>query len=221
MLVMTLRSLSTPLTVILFATLTGSIGCKLTIGGDAGDDIGDGDGDTDSTADSTTDATDTTTDSTDSTGDGDGDPTNPPPDTCTPAEEGFAWCTHSDTDGPEGSAFYVCKSGVWVESAATMNDACVTDGYDFAYGCVDDGTMVVFECGEGSGTACGDADPAYCVDGDQIGYCQWGKDTWDSCLSFCQDVGIDGVTYEYGECDDSVADVACFCCDSGDPGCPI
>jgi hypothetical protein len=29
-------------------------------------------------------------------------------------------------------------------------------------------------------------------------------------------------TYEYGECDASVVDdVACFCCDSGDDGCPV
>ena len=77
-----------------------------------------------------------------------------------------------------------------------------------------------FECGEGSGEACSNNDPAYCVDDDQLGYCQYNKDTWESCQLFCETVGIDGQTYEYGECDASIPDdIACFCCDSGDEGC--
>ena len=59
-------------------------------------------------------------------------------------------------------------------------------------------------------------------DDDQIAFCLHGKETADSCLAFCQEEGIDMQTYEYGECDDSIPDdVACFCCDSGDMGCPI
>jgi hypothetical protein len=80
----------------------------------------------------------------------------------------------------------------------------------------------VFDCGAGSGEPCNDADPAVCLNDDEIGYCLYSKQTADSCLAFCQEEGIEGQTYEYGECDDSIPDdVACFCCDSGDMGCPI
>lgn len=180
--------------------------------GDTGDGDGDGDGDTGDGDGDTTETGD---------GDGDGD-TELPPETCTAEEEGFYWCTHSEANGPEGSTFYICQGGVWVENNGFMDESCVFDGYDFAYGCVDDGSSVVFECGDGSGEACDENSPAACVDDDQISYCLYGKETWDSCLAFCMEEGIEGTTYEYGECDDSVPeDVACFCCDSGDPGCPI
>lgn len=189
------------------------------------DEIGTSDGNTTVNNESTDDAETTAGDSgTDSTGDGDGDGDTGtlPPDSCSPDEEGFYWCTHSDAMGPEGSELYVCTGGTWVENAAVMDESCMFDGYDFAYGCVDDGSTVIFECGVGSGDACSPDSPVSCVDDDQIAYCLNGKETWDSCLLFCQEVGIDGVTFEYGECDDSVADdVACFCCDSGDEGCPI
>lgn len=197
---------------------------------DVSDDEIDGDGDGDPTTSSTdntdnTDNTETTTDSgTDSTGDGDGDSDTGtlPPESCTPDEEGFYWCTHSDAMGPAGSQLFVCSGGAWVEDAAVMDESCVFDGYDFAYGCVDDGDAVIFECGVGSGDACTEDSPVTCIDDDQIAYCLNDKETWDSCMTFCQEVGIDGVTYEYGECDDAdPADVACFCCDSGDQGCPI
>ena len=208
------------------------------------DDIGDGTTtDTDpSTTDPATDTDTTDTDpatDTDTTGDGDGDTTGDgdgdttgdgdgdtceepvlPPESCTPEEEGFYWCTNSVS--PECSSFFICEGGVWTENAGFMDESCQFDGFDFAYGCVDDGENVIFECGDGAGTACGNDDPAFCVDQDVIGYCQFGKETHDSCQLFCEEVGIEGVTYEYGECDDSVeGDVACFCCDSGDEGCPV
>ncbi len=208
-----MRSLSTPLTLIFVGTLFGSFGCGIGFGdGDGNDDVGDGDGDGD--GDSTgSDSTGTDSTGTD-TGDGDGD-TSPPPESCTPQEEGFYWCTHAEADGPEGSALYVCTAGVWVEDVEAMYTACAADNYDFAYGCIDNGTEVVFECGLGTGEACTDTDPVTCVDGDIISYCQWGKETEDSCLTFCQEVGVDGVTYLYGVCDDSMpADVACSCCDT-------
>jgi hypothetical protein len=157
-------------------------------------------------------------------GDGDGDCAGAqlPPETCSPDEEGFYWCTNDMAMGPECSQFFICMGGVWTESAAFMDESCVFDGYDFAYGCFDDGTNVVFECGDGSGEPCADSDPAFCVDMDQIGYCKYGKTTYDSCLTFCQTEGIEGQTYEYGECDMSIPDdIACFCCDQGDPGCPL
>ena len=207
--------------------------CDTDVGDGDTDPVGDGDGDN-TTGDGDGDNTTGDGDG-DPTGDGDGDPTDTtdpsdndcetgelPPESCTPEEEGFYWCTNTEAMGPGCSAFYICQEGVWVEDAAFMDDSCSFDGYDFAYGCVDDGQDVIFECGDGSGTACDNSDPAYCVDGDAIGYCLWGKETRDSCQLFCEEEGIEGQTYEYGECDNSIPDdVACFCCDSGDEGCPI
>jgi hypothetical protein len=176
--------------------------------GDNGDgDTGDGDGDGDA-----------------GDGDGDGDcaPGELPPETCTAEEEGLYWCTNTEAMGPECSQFFICTDGVWTENAAFMDENCTFSGEDFAYGCVDDGVGVVFECGSGSGEPCDNSDPLYCVDDDLIGSCVWSKSTADSCLTLCQNEGVDGQTFEYGECDDSIPDdVACFCCDSGEPGCPI
>lgn len=137
--------------------------------------------------------------------------------TCTPEHQGSYWCTNTDTMGPCGSKLYVCDSSMWTDASANMHAKCITDGYDFAYGCVGDGLAVVFECGRGPGTDCLDSDPAYCVSDEQLGSCRWGKETWDSCQLFCE-----GQNYEHGECDDSIPDdVVCSCCNSGDPGCPI
>lgn len=195
--------------------------CDDDIGDDEIDDDNNGDGDGDGDGDPSD--TDTDTETGDGDGDGDGDTGTFPPENCEPAEEGFYWCTHTEAMGPEGSQLFICSGGAWVEEASTvMDESCMFDGYDFAYGCVDDGMSAVFVCGVGSGETCSEDAPVYCVDEDQIAYCLDGKETWDSCLAFCQEVGIDGVTYEYGECDESdPSDVACFCCDSGDRGCPI
>jgi len=198
----------------------GTSGTTITGDGD-GDATGDGDGD--QTGDGDGDPATGDGDG-DPTGDGDGDcvPGDPPPESCTPDEEGFYLCTNTEEMGPECSQFYICMNGEWVEDPAFMDESCMFDGFDFAYGCVDDGENVFFECGDGSGSGCSADDPAYCVNDDEIAYCQYGKETWDSCQLFCEEVGIEGQTYEYGECDDSVPDdIACFCCDSGDPGCPI
>ncbi len=169
----------------------------------------------------TTSETDTSSETDSTTGDDTTDTGVLPPESCTPEEEGFYWCTHTEEMGPQGSQFFICEGGSWVENGAFMDETCMFDGYDFAYGCVDDGVDVIFECGDGSGSDCAE-DPAYCIDGDQIAYCYWGKETWESCQNFCENIGIDGVTYEYGECDESdPEDVSCYCCDADDPECPI
>jgi cyclophilin family peptidyl-prolyl cis-trans isomerase len=166
----------------------------------------------------------------DPTGDGDGDPGDGdgdctpgelPPETCTVEEEGYFWCTNSDATDPSCSQFFICQGGIWTENAGLMDENCMLDNYDFAYGCYDDGMTVVFECGDGSGAPCTDGDPAFCIDDDQLGTCVWGKETADSCLAFCMEEGIEGTTYEYGECDDiTIPDmVACVCCDLDEPGC--
>jgi hypothetical protein len=194
--------------------------CREPIGGD-----GDGDGDGDpTTGDGDGDPTtgDGDGDPTTGDGDGDGDPGTLPPENCSAEEEGSFWCTHDEDMGPEGSRFFICEDGSWVENTTFLDTECQFINYDFAYGCVDDGSQVVPICGDGSGDACNADDPAFCVDNDQIAYCDLGKETWDSCQAYCADVGVDGITFEYGECDDSVpGDVACFCCDPGDEGCPV
>jgi hypothetical protein len=199
--------------------------CDDDIGGTNTSTSGPGDGDGDPTGDGDPDTGDGDGDPAgDGDGDGDGDcaPGELPPESCTGDEEGFYWCTNSEAMGPGCSEFYICENGAWTENPGFMDESCGFDGFDFAYGCVDDGSSVIFECGDGSGAACNDADPAYCVNEDEIGYCLWNKETWDSCQLFCEEVGIGGQTYEYGECDASVPDdIACFCCDSGDEGCPL
>ncbi len=195
--------------------------CDSDIGGETegdptGDPTGDGDGDP-TTGDGDGDPT-----TGDGDGDGDGDPGTLPPENCTPDEEGAFWCTHDEAMGAEGSRFFICQGGLWTEDTTFLDEECKFIGFDFAYGCVDDGEAVVPICGDGSGEACNADDPAFCVDNDQIAYCELGKETWDSCLAYCQEVGVGGQTFEYGECDSSIPDdVACFCCDSGDDGCPI
>jgi hypothetical protein len=200
--------------------------CDSDIGDDSGTttnttNTGDGDGDT---GDGDGDTGDGDGDPGDGDGDGDGDCADVelPPETCLPEEENFSWCTNSDDLHPECGQFFVCQGGFWTENPSAGDESCMFDGYDFSYGCVDNGMEVVFDCGDGSGAACNEADPAFCLDDDQIAFCLHGKETADSCLAFCQEEGIEGQTYEYGECDDSIPDdIACFCCDSGDEGCPI
>jgi hypothetical protein len=191
--------------------------------GDGDGDTGPGDGDGDTgPGDGDGDAGDGDGDAGDGDGDGDGDclPGELPPETCTVEEEGFFWCTHTDMMGPECSQYFVCENGVWTENNAAMDEICIGDGYDFAYGCVDDGEQVFFECGDGSGAPCNNDDLPFCVDSDLYGYCQFGKETHDSCLIFCQEEGVEGQQFEWGECDASDPnDVQCYCCDFATPGC--
>jgi len=205
-------------------TNDANLNCCSTTGGSGTEGSGDGDGDAeagDGDGDGDAEAGDGDGEG-DGDGDGDGDPGTLPPEDCSADEEGAFWCTHDEPMGPEGSRFFTCQGGKWVEDTTFLDDECKFIGWDFAYGCIDDGVSVVPICGDGSGAACNNSDPAFCVDDDQIAYCDLSKETWDSCQVFCQDVGIDGITYEYGECDSSIPDdVACFCCDSGDEGCPI
>ena len=85
----------------------------------------------------------------DPTGDGDGDPGGgecpagePPPESCSVDEEGFFWCTHTEDQGPCESQLYICQGGAWVLDEVTAQDSCEFDGYDFTYGCVDDGSEI-------------------------------------------------------------------------------
>lgn len=171
-------------------------------------------GTTDSTTGSTTDGTTgSTTGGMECTG------PRPPPDTC---DGGQFWCTQSEVCGPEGSELFRCEGGTWVADPNLAHDSCVLDGYDFAYGCVDDGKSVVFICGEGPGTDCEDADPATCFDDKLLSACTLGKLTHYDCFQQCTEVGDDMMTvYDHGFCGDDMGVSVCLCCDMGDPGCPI
>jgi hypothetical protein len=189
--------------------------------GDSNTSVGDGDGDT-ATGDGDGDTGDGDGEPGDGDGDGDGDCTGVefPPETCLPEEEGSVWCTNTDMAQPQCGQFFVCENGMWVEDTVAGDESCMFDNYDFSYGCYDNGMEVVFPCGDGSGAPCTD-EPALCTDPDLITYCQFGKETTDSCLDFCQNEGIEGMTYEHGYCDDVTEpdNVACACCDLDQPGC--
>lgn len=147
--------------------------------------------------------------------------TLPDPAGCTVDTPEVIYCTNTADDGPEGSGFYVCTDGRWVEMPESGDESCQFDGYDFAYGCIDDGQMIAFICGNGSGAPCEDDADAMCLDADVIDTCIFGRATEDSCATLCNTIGDErGVTYDSGFCDADAEPDDCVCCDVGDPGCP-
>ncbi|MCY1058456.1 hypothetical protein [Nannocystis sp. SCPEA4] len=140
-----------------------------------------------------------------------------PPATC---DDGQVFCTNPDTCTPYGSVAYYCEGGAWVEDT-TLDMACMLDGHDFSYGCVDDGTAVIIECGSGSGDACSGSEPS-CLDDKTWAGCKWGKSTEADCFVLCTETGdSDGATYDFGSCEVQDGTAVCACCDEGDEGCPI
>jgi hypothetical protein len=174
---------------------------------------------------------------TDTVADGTADETGDPPGMCeqteTPwngvepedgdcTEDGLVFCSNNAEQGPAGSRYWECMGGSWVEAPNTGDESCQFDGFDFAYGCVDDGTSVTFVCGVGPGTPCSGPECNGCGnDGDAIEFCEEGKLGADSCFRICTEDGDDqGVTYDFGSCviaSDGTAE--CACCDEGDEGC--
>lgn len=136
-------------------------------------------------------------------------------------EDGLVFCSNNDQEGPAGSRYWECTGGAWVENTAAGDESCQFDGFQFAYGCVDDGASVTFVCGVGPGTPCSGPECNGCGDdGDQILFCEDGKLGGDSCLRICTEEGDEqGVTYDFGSCvvADGVAE--CACCDEGEEGC--
>jgi hypothetical protein len=138
--------------------------------------------------------------------------------------ENFLCLTADNIDcGPEGSHYYVCMNGVWVEDTAAGDESCKIDqGADFSYGCTLNGNVVQFECGTGSGAACDSGSSGQCTSDKDIEYCLYGKTTTADCLYLCMVVGdADMVTYDHGYCGEQEGDLSCICCDEGDAGCPI
>lgn len=178
------------------------------------------DGDTDDPTDDTAD------DTADSTGDPDTceqveSPWNGvEPDDAECIEDGLVYCSNNDIEGPAGSRYWECSGGMWVENLTAGDESCQFDNYDFAYGCVDDGTSVTFVCGTGPGTPCSGPECNGCADDDVIQFCEDGKLGSDSCNRICTMVGdADGITYDFGFCVDEAND--CACCDEGEKDCPI
>lgn len=196
------------------------------------DDQAPGDG-TDGEDTSTTDPTA----GTDTMADGTLDETGDPPNTCEEVEapwngvepndadcteDGLVFCSNNAEEGPAGSRYWECAGGVWTENPNTGDESCQFDGFEFAYGCVDDGASVTFVCGVGPGTPCSGPECNGCGDdGDQIQFCEDGKLGADSCFRICTEDGDDQmVTYDFGSCvlnADGTAE--CACCDEGDEGC--
>lgn len=159
--------------------------------------------------------TDDPTTGADSTG---GNDTNNPADLpeCTAELENAAACTNNgDASSVEGSEAFLCQGGEW--SPIDMDAECEFAGSDFAYGCYfNDADEVAYECGDGPGTDCTDADDA--CDGDvNLSTCLFGKLTTIDCFEFC--TGDEAKV----QCDEGVCDgksLSCFCSDEGGVDCP-
>jgi len=193
------------------------------------DDQAPGDGTDGVTSTEPTDGTDTTDGTVDDTGEPPGmceeteapwNGVEPDPSDCT--EDGLVFCSNNAEEGPAGSRYWECAGGMWTESTTVGDESCQFDGFDFAYGCVDDGASVTFVCGVGPGTACsGDECNGCGDDGDTIQFCEDGKLGADSCFRICTEDGDDqGVTYDFGSCVVSDGIAECACCDEGTEGCP-
>jgi hypothetical protein len=170
------------------------------------------------TESSTTDVDPTDADTTQGESDTDG-PTPPDPADCTVDSPEAIYCTNTAEMGPENSAYYTCTDGAWVENPSAADELCMFDGYDFAYGCIDDGSAVAFICGNGTGEACEDNDASMCISTDEIDTCIFGRSTQDSCAAICQTIGDEkGITYDSGFCDAEAKVAECICCDEGE--CP-
>lgn len=169
------------------------------------------------TTDSTTTGTSSTTDDTSSTTGAElCTGPQPPPDTCT---EGQYWCTNPEICGPEGSELYRCQNGAWVLDTGTADDSCTFDGYDFAYGCIDDGQSVILLCGEGPGSACDNTEPSTCATDVLLNQCTYGKLTEFDCFIQCTEVGDGMRIFDDGECGEIEGQFLCVCCNLDDPGC--
>lgn len=147
----------------------------------------------------------------------------PLPEECTTETEGQYFCSNTEEQGPAGSRVWTCMGGSWVETPELLEDECEFQGADFVHGCVfSEADGVVTLCGNGPGTFCDGEGCNSCADDDTLNTCAYGnKVEATSCSTFCQEEGIDGVTFETGFCDTDEQGPFCSCCDSGEEGCPI
>ena len=146
-----------------------------------------------------------------------------PPASCDEASENFL-CIEASNPAcmAEGSKYYECEGGKWVENTTAGEESCKLAGSDFSVGCIDDGDKVVFDCGSGPGTPCQTGTPNSCNGETLLEGCYYGKLASTDCEAYCMEFGDGmGVTYDYGFCGEQRSEIACLCCDEGDDGCPI
>jgi hypothetical protein len=161
----------------------------------------------------------------DDTGGGqcEGDGGRLPPDSCTGEQVGFVFCSNTADQGAAGSHYYVCDGSQFVEwTQAELDAACMQSGFDFSFGCTDDGMSANIACGVGPGTACADCGVATCADADLIQQCVAEKLTQDSCQRICMEDGDSmGVQHDFGECIDpgDGTGASCCCWDDGETPC--
>lgn len=139
-----------------------------------------------------------------------------PQDPCT--EEGSVFCSHDVAMGPAGSVYYVCIGMSWVaQTAMQVDQLCKDIGSDFAFGCVDnaDTQSVEIKCGMGPGTACDPTTTANaCVDMITLSKCVDGRLAYENCdPSSGGTCEVDGVQFEYGECNVQDGIASCLCSD--------
>ena len=144
------------------------------------------------------------------------------PDDADCAEDGLAFCSNTEAEGPAGSIYYECVRGAWVAQATVGDEICQFDGFEFSYGCVDTEDGILFECGTGPGTDCSGPECSGCLDSDILQDCSDGKLGEASCFQICTvDGDAEGITYDFGSCIDGEAGPECACCDEGDEDCEI
>lgn len=149
--------------------------------------------------------------------------TTPVPESCDPGTE-TALCLAADNPdcGPQGSKYYSCEGGQWVQAPATGAASCINDGYDFSYGCQDNAeTMLVeFVCGDGPGSDC-IGEGKTCNGDNELNFCVFGKLGAVDCLTSCMTDGDgEGIAYDFGYCGDQ-GGATCICCDEGVDDCPL
>ena len=144
------------------------------------------------------------------------------PRSCDPNVTNFLCVQADNADcGPEGSKYYVCDGGTWAQDPTGPTGSCASDGFDFAYGCTDNGTLIEFVCGNGPGTDCSGGATS-CNGDNELNFCQFGKLGAVDCLTECMEVGDGGgVTYDFGYCGDQRGSSQCICCDEGEDDCPL
>lgn len=165
------------------------------------------------------------------------DDTGDPPETCEETEVpwngvepdaadctdlGIVFCSNNEQEGPLGSRYWECDGAAWVENPTYGDMYCQDDGFEFAYGCYDNGVDVIFPCGIGPGTPCSGPECDTCADEDRWEYCSDGRLVATSCLELCTMEGDDqGATYDFGFCGLDNGVPQCICCDEGETDCPV
>lgn len=103
--------------------------------------------------------------------------------------------------GPAAARVWACNGERWVEAPGYDAYVCMTEGFNFAYGCLPGEPDPNFMCGYGPGNSCLPEDfGGVCVDGDIIDDCFWGRRTVDRCSRLCAELEVFGPGFVSGSC---------------------